>query len=161
MLVQYVDKCMGQRKVYEWVERFKNGRWSVISEEQSGRLITSSTVTSVDRVYTLIQENRRITVSAVANELDINYGSAYSIMHDEFKYRKLCSRWVPKQLKDDHKQKRIEICTQYLHRYETEGEGLLERIVTGDETWVHHFDPESKQRSMQWKHNSSPPTRNC
>jgi hypothetical protein len=26
MLVQYGDKCIGQRKVYEWVERFKNGR---------------------------------------------------------------------------------------------------------------------------------------
>jgi hypothetical protein len=47
---------MGQGKVYEWVERFKNGRWSVISEEQSGHLITSNTVTSVDRVYTLIQK---------------------------------------------------------------------------------------------------------
>jgi hypothetical protein len=39
-----------------------------------------------------------------------------------------------------------------LYRYEREGEGLLERIVMGDETWVHHFEPESKQQSMQWKH---------
>jgi hypothetical protein len=33
-----------------------------------------------------------------------------------------------------------------------EREGLLERIVTRDETWVHHFEPESKQQTMQWKH---------
>jgi hypothetical protein len=33
------------------------------------------------------------------------------------------------------------------NRYEREGEGLVERIVTGDETWVHHFEPESKQQS--------------
>jgi hypothetical protein len=70
-------------------------------------------------------------------------------MHDELKYRKACSRWVPKQLTEDHKQKHVEICTQFLHRYGREGEGLLERIVTGDETWVHHFEPESKQQSMQ------------
>ena len=29
-------------------------------------------------------------------------------------------------------------------------------IVTGDEMWVHHFTPESKAASMEWKHLSSP-----
>jgi hypothetical protein len=110
-------------------------------------------------VNTLIQENHRITVCAVANVLDISYGSTYSIMHDELKYRKVCFSSVPKQLTEDHKQKRVEICTQFLYRYEREGEGLLERIVMGDETWVHHFEPESKQQSMQWKYTSFPPTK--
>jgi len=32
---------------------------------------------------------------------------------------------------------------------------MLERIVTGDETWVHHYQPESKQASRQWKHKES------
>ncbi|UYV72785.1 hypothetical protein LAZ67_10000705 [Cordylochernes scorpioides] len=26
-----------------------------------------------------------------------------------------------------------------------------------DETWAHHFTPESKQQSMQWRHFGSPP----
>jgi len=39
-----------------------------------------------------------------------------------------------------------------LQRYKTEGEAMLERIVTGDETWVHHYQPERKQASRQWKH---------
>jgi hypothetical protein len=29
MLVQYGDKYIGQRKVYEWVQTFKNGRTNV------------------------------------------------------------------------------------------------------------------------------------
>jgi len=29
--------------------------------------------------------------------------------------------------------------------------------VTVDETWAQHFDPETKQRSKQWKHVTSPP----
>ena len=36
---------------------------------------------------------------------------------------------------------------------------FLKRIVTGDETWIHHYDPQSKQQSMQWKHTSSPSSR--
>ena len=29
-------------------------------------------------------------------------------------------------------------------------------IVTGDETWFHHFDPETMQQSMEWHHLDSP-----
>jgi hypothetical protein len=50
-LVPYGDKCIGQRKVYEWVERFKNGRKYVTGEDRSGRPVTSSSVTNVDRVF--------------------------------------------------------------------------------------------------------------
>jgi len=30
------------------------------------------------------------------------------------------------------------------------------RLVTMDETWLYHYDPETKQQSMEWRHNSSP-----
>ncbi|UYV82266.1 hypothetical protein LAZ67_21001503 [Cordylochernes scorpioides] len=30
-------------------------------------------------------------------------------------------------------------------------------FVTMDETWAHHFTPESKQQSMQWRNSGSPP----
>jgi hypothetical protein len=29
-------------------------------------------------------------------------------------------------------------------------------IVTGDETWVLHVTPDSKQKFMEWRHTSSP-----
>lgn len=32
----------------------------------------------------------------------------------------------------------------------------MERIVTGDETWVHNYEPESKRQSMAWKYLDSP-----
>jgi hypothetical protein len=32
----------------------------------------------------------------------------------------------------------------------------LSRIVTGDESWVNHYEPETKRASMQWKHPASP-----
>ena len=31
------------------------------------------------------------------------------------------------------------------------------RLITGDETWLHHWDPDTKKESMQWKHPGSPP----
>jgi hypothetical protein len=33
---------------------------------------------------------------------------------------------------------------------------FLERIFTADETWLHHYEPESKAQSMAWKRPTSP-----
>jgi hypothetical protein len=32
---------------------------------------------------------------------------------------------------------------------------MLNKIVTVDESWVRHYQPESKRASMKWKHPSS------
>jgi hypothetical protein len=37
-----------------------------------------------------------------------------------------------------------------------EEQEFLSRIVTGDEMGVHHYEPESKRQSMEWKHPGSP-----
>ena len=41
MLAQYGQSTMSQRKVYDWVERFKWGRTCVTDEGRSGRPSTS------------------------------------------------------------------------------------------------------------------------
>ena len=65
-------------------------------------------------------------------------------------------RWVPKMLTDDHKMQRLMASRASLRRYRKEGDAFLSRIVTTDETWVFHYEPESKRRSLEWKHVSSP-----
>jgi hypothetical protein len=45
---------------------------------------------------------------------------------------------------------------QHLLQYADEGKDMLNKIVTEEESWVHHYQPESKRTSMQWKHASSP-----
>ncbi|GFV89158.1 uncharacterized protein TNCV_4913571 [Trichonephila clavipes] len=44
-----------------------------------------------------------------------------------------------------------------LRHYHDEEYGFLSPIVTGDETWGHHFEPESKSQSKHWKRAISPP----
>jgi len=43
MLAQYRQSTMSQRKVYEWMERFKSGRTRVTDEGRTGRPSTSRT----------------------------------------------------------------------------------------------------------------------
>jgi len=40
MTVQYGDKCMSHMEVYEWVDRFKGRRTSVVDDGHSLRSLT-------------------------------------------------------------------------------------------------------------------------
>jgi len=40
--------------------------------------------------------------------------------------------------------------------FEAEGDDFLGRTVTGDETWVHYHQLETKKVSKAWRHTSSP-----
>jgi len=41
-------------------------------------------------------------------------------------------------LSDEMKAERVRLSRKLLERFEKEGEDLLKKIITGDETWVHH-----------------------
>ncbi|KAK3801967.1 hypothetical protein RRG08_064561 [Elysia crispata] len=40
--------------------------------------------------------------------------------------------------------------TNFLRRFQTEQNDFLGRIITGDETWVYSWDPETKRQSAEW-----------
>ena len=74
---------------------------------------------------------------------------------DTLGYSKVCAKWVTRQLTVAHKQFRLEAGSElreYCHSEKT----CLQPIVTGNDTWVHHFEPESKRALMEWRHPTSP-----
>jgi len=75
---------------------------------------------------------------------------------DTLGYHKFCARWVTKQLADLHKTQRMGSALTFLQRYWEEGDEFLDRIVTGDETWVQFMNAETKEQSKQWMHTHSP-----
>jgi transposase len=86
MIQQYDGSCtcMSERKVYQWVERFQEGRTSVVDEHRSGRPCTAISDVNVADVDALIGE---ISVDTVATLLNISVGSARDIIHETLKYR--------------------------------------------------------------------------
>jgi len=49
----------------------------------------------------------------------------------------------------------VDACQELLKCFEA-GDGFLGRTVTGDETWVHYHQLETKKVSNEWRHTSSP-----
>ncbi|KAJ4432991.1 hypothetical protein ANN_15248 [Periplaneta americana] len=57
--------------------------------------------------------------------------------------RRVCARWVPKTAVF------VLVCLQL--KMLQEDAKFLSKIITAGETWLHNFDPESKQQSSVWK----------
>ena len=62
---------------------------------------------------------------------------------------------MPRQLTAELKE-RVDASQKHLKRFEAECDGFLERIVAGEETWVHYHQLETKKVSKEWRHTSSP-----
>ena len=159
LCTQYGDNALPRQSVYEWIEMFKNGRTSVMDAKRSGRPSTSTTDEKLEEARTIILTDRRVTTEEIALQLGISQGTAYSLLHDVLGFHKVAARWVPRHLTEEHKRNRQHTCPSLLERYDREGDNFFNRIITGDETWVHH-ERETKRQSMQWKHTSSPSSKN-
>ncbi|GFT49575.1 HTH_48 domain-containing protein [Trichonephila clavipes] len=132
----YGENIMSDGMVLKWVRAFKDGRINIHDEERSGRpsVITDELIQKVD---CKVKEKRRFTSSSLAEKFPVVSRSVlYEIVSERLNYRKLCSRWVPKMLTDEHKPKILGNALSFLERYSNEGNDFLSHIVTGDETWV-------------------------
>ncbi|PNF20339.1 hypothetical protein B7P43_G13210 [Cryptotermes secundus] len=146
--------CMGASSVRRWVKHFKDGNTSIEDEPRSGRSRTASTERNEERVDEIIQDDC-VTVDTIARKLGIGHSAVHEMI-ESLGYRKVCARWVPQLLTEDHKGQRKAITSELLQRYRHEGDDFLLCIVTGDESWFHHFEPETKRQSMEWHHLHSP-----
>lgn len=57
-------------------------------------------------------------------------------------YHIINTRWVQRELTDHHKEIRLQVCTELKQCYMQEGDAFLDRILSRNDTWIHHFEPE-------------------
>lgn len=154
----YGDETIDRTTVNRWAIRFREnepGHGRIGDEHRSGRPVTVTDETHTNLVNQLIQNDRRITQTTISNQIGISKERVGFII-TSLGYRKICSRWVPRMLTPENKERRLECCQALLNRYKNEGEEFLLKIVTGDESWIHHYDPEEKRQSMEYRRPSSP-----
>lgn len=48
------------------------------------------------------------------------------------RFHKVCARWVPKELTEEHERMLLDISSRHLAHYGEEGDNFLQWIITGD-----------------------------
>lgn len=155
----YKDETLDYSNVWRWSQRLMEnspelGNASIRDLPRVGRPSTSLNPVNKTKADALIRGDRRITIDELASELGLSHGSACNIVAS-LGFSKVCARWVPRLLTDEHKAERVTCCIELRELSESDNT-FFDRVITGDETWVHHYEPESKRRSMQWRHSTSP-----
>ncbi|XP_026822225.1 protein GVQW3-like [Rhopalosiphum maidis] len=135
LLLAYGDETMSRARVFEWFKRFKEGRTTVESDEREGRPSTSRNEEMIQKIRTAIRVQTILTT-----DLDM---------------RRVAAKFVPKLLSGEQKENRKQIATDLLECSESD-DFFFKSIITGDETWVYGYDPETKVQSSQWKTPDSP-----
>lgn len=64
---------------------------------------------------------------------------------------KLLAKWVPRVLTPEQKENRIICSERSLAVFQQNPTEFVSRLVTMDETWIHHYTSESSQSAAGWR----------
>ncbi|XP_053957099.1 uncharacterized protein LOC128862448 [Anastrepha ludens] len=145
----------GITQIKEWFHRFKNGRTSAESKPRSGRTSTCRNEHVIAKVDAVVMRDRRVTIREIAEEVDIITFSAQFIVTEDLVIKRVAAKFVPKLLTVEQKELRVEVSQDMLDSINSDPD-FMNTIITGDESWVYRYDPETKMQSSQWKHSTSP-----
>ena len=112
------------------------GRPSIITADET-----------IEAVARIVMRDRQISIRCVAEELAI----IYEIMNNHMGMKKVCTRWVPKLLTPIQCANRVDCCQELLQQSKINSVKFFHCIVTGDESWIHHYDPLSQLEAKIWK----------
>ena len=143
----YGNGSLKYATVCKWVHRFNDGRESTENDPRVGRPVSVLTEKNVATVKTLTEEDACYTVQETEELSGIHSSSVLKILHERLGLRKICAHWVPHLLTDDQKQSRVRLASQVIEKYDKCDPRHLEEIITSDETWIYHFQSNSKAKN--------------
>jgi len=102
----------------------------------------------IDQIHELILVDRWISANSIAEQLGISRERVGSIIHENLDTRNLSAKWVPQCLNADQKRQRCQSSEHVLEFCQRDPNYFLSRFVTMDETWLYHYDPETKHSQV-------------
>lgn len=108
------DNAMSRARVFEWHKRFYEGREEVEDDERSGRPVTVRSDENVQKINGIVRTDRRLSTRMIADMVNTNRETVRQILHDELNMTKICAKMVPKNLTQEQKDHRKNICSDIM-----------------------------------------------
>ena len=144
---QTISMCTG----FRWVKAFKAGKFSVEEDTPPGRPKISVTKANITAVKIVVEQDAWLSVKDIASCTGISEGSVQTILKKRLDLRKVCARRVPHLLTEEQKTQRLKCAGELLKTYKGCNSQVISNLLTGDETWVHMFEPQKRADNKQWK----------
>lgn len=151
----YGESALSKSRVYQWYKEFQEGRELVEDLPRSGRPSNSSNDENIAKVKEMVIQNRHSGLREIAHDLAISHESVRNILVNHLGMRRVSARLVPKELNFLQKMHRKQVAEDMLERSNLDST-FMQRIITGDETWVYEYDTQTSQQSSEWRWNTEP-----
>ena len=146
----YGSSVVSFSTVYRWLHKFSKGIDVVKDSKRSGRPKTAITKGNIAAVKNMVLEDGRYTVKCIAQSVGISSGTIHAILTNHLHMRKVCAKWVPHLLTAEQKMARVKAAKQLLKTYGKCNKRKFSDLLTGDETWIHFFEPQRKHDNKMW-----------
>jgi predicted transcriptional regulator len=84
---------------------------------------------------------------SIAEHVNIDRVTVRKILTEDFRKTKVRAKIVPKELTEEQKERRVTVFQDLSERQVD----ILGCVITGDETWIYQYNPETKRQRAQWK----------
>ena len=109
----------------------------------------------IGQIKNFMDKDHRVSIEIISAQFDVSVGTVHMIIREELKTPKICATFVPRVLREDHKERRCHDSREMVELINSDP-AVLDALVTCDESWIYCNDPETKRQSAQWKHAGSP-----
>ena len=99
----------------------------------------------------MVEQDARLSIKDIASFTGISEGSVQTILKKRLDLRKVCARWIPHLLTEEQKTHRLKCARELLKTYKGCNSRVISNLLTGDEPWVHIFEPQRRADNKQWK----------
>ena len=144
------DNAVSYRTVSRWTKKFREGLESVENKPGTGRKVSNNTKNAEVKIKKLLEIDARSTIRELAKVVGILLSKVHFILRKWLYTRKISARWIQHLLSDDQKRARVTYAKNILKLYPNFDKKKFANIVTGDETWIHFYEPQGKVRNKIW-----------
>lgn len=138
----YGEGCITERNVQKHTKELREGKFSIFDKERSGR----PEITELDaRISQIMEDEPYIKTSELAKMCAVNKETIKHILRDHLHMIKVNFKWIPHQLTDSLRRRRVETAKEMLQVLENRSPQFLRKVYTEDETWIYFDNP---RRSM-------------
>ncbi|UYV64884.1 hypothetical protein LAZ67_3002276 [Cordylochernes scorpioides] len=118
-------------------------------------MILGKKAQNVQRITDLIKENPRTTLLELEQDTGISKTTIGRIVTKDLKLKKTPAKFIPRFLTNEQKLCWLATCENMLEMTRTDPE-WKDKIITGDETWVYDYDPETKRQYAERRGQGEP-----
>jgi hypothetical protein len=100
----------------------------------------------IDKVHVLLKSDRRLTTREMSEKVGISIGSCHAIVTEDLDMRQVAAKFIPRVLTAEQEENHLFAATDLLQCTESDAD-FLGNIITGNETCIYSYDPETKAQS--------------